>query len=152
MNSHRPNIKLTVETNPTRFLDTSFCENLDGSVTTKVFHKAGKLPTFWNSEMPKRYKRNNIQDDLHLAFKVASDFDAELQTILLRYLEFAYPIGLIKSAINDFKNSKEEEQLIIREWLFDQRKNVLFKLPFVPVMKEMLSILLIKSKVLPMEN
>ena len=93
-----------------------------------------------------------IQDDFHLAFKIASDFDAEVQTILLRYLEFAYPIGLIKSTINDFKNSKEEEQLIIREWLFDQRKNVLFKLPFVPVMKEMLSILLIKSKVLPMEN
>ena len=46
MNSHRPNIKLTVETNPTRFLDTAFSKNLDGSVTTNVFHKPGKLPTF----------------------------------------------------------------------------------------------------------
>ena len=34
--------------------------------------------------------------------------------------------------INDFKNSKEEEQLIIPEWLFDQRKKVLFKLPCCP--------------------
>ena len=34
--------------------------------------------------------------------------------------------------INDFKNSKEEEQLIIPEWLFDQRKKVLFKLPYCP--------------------
>ena len=32
--------------------------------------------------------------------------------------------------INDFKSSKEEEQLIIPEWLFDQRKKVLFKLPY----------------------
>ena len=34
--------------------------------------------------------------------------------------------------INDFKNSKEEEQLIIPEWFFDQRKKVLFKLPYCP--------------------
>ena len=37
MNSHHPNIKLTVETNSTRFLDTSFSKSLDDSVTTKVF-------------------------------------------------------------------------------------------------------------------
>ena len=46
MNSHYPNIKLTVETNPARFLDTAFSKNLDGSVTTKVFCKPRKLPTF----------------------------------------------------------------------------------------------------------
>ena len=45
MNSHHPNIKLTVETNPTRFLDMAFGKNLDGFVTT-FFHKPGKLPTF----------------------------------------------------------------------------------------------------------
>ena len=48
-NSHHPNIKVTVETNPTRFLDTAFSKNRDGSVTTNVFCKPGKLPTFWNS-------------------------------------------------------------------------------------------------------
>ena len=36
MNSHHPNIKLTVETNPTIFLDTVFSKNLDGSVTTNI--------------------------------------------------------------------------------------------------------------------
>ena len=65
MNSHHKNIKLTVETNPTRFLDTAFNVNPDGSVTTKVFRKPGKFPTFWNSQIPKRYKRNNINGDLH---------------------------------------------------------------------------------------
>ena len=53
---------------------------------TKVFRKPGKLPTFWTSQIPKRYKRNNIRGDLHGAFKVASDFDAEVQTITLKYL------------------------------------------------------------------
>ena len=54
MNSHHKNIKLTVETNPTRFLDTAFNVNPDGSVTTKVFRKPGKFPAFWNSQIPKR--------------------------------------------------------------------------------------------------
>ena len=45
-NSHHPNIKLTVETNPTIFLDRVFSKNFDGSVTTNVFRKLGKLPTF----------------------------------------------------------------------------------------------------------
>ena len=87
MNSHHPNIKLTAETNPTRFLDTAFNKNLDGSVTTKVFRKPRKLPAFWNSQMPKRYKWNNIRGEIHRAFKIASYFDAEVQTITLKYLQ-----------------------------------------------------------------
>ena len=46
MNSHRKNIKLTEESNPTRFLDTAFNITPDGSVTTKVFRKPGKFPAF----------------------------------------------------------------------------------------------------------
>ena len=37
MNSHHKNIKLTVESNPNRFLDTAFNINPDGSVTKKYF-------------------------------------------------------------------------------------------------------------------
>ena len=68
---------------------------------------------------------------MHHPYKIASDFDAEVQTITQKCLEVGYPISFIKSVINDFKNSKGEEQLIIPEWLFDQRK-VLFKLPYYP--------------------
>ena len=49
-----------------------------------------------------------------------------------KYLEVGYPICFIKSVNNDSKNSKEEGQLIVPEWLFDQRKKVLFKLPYCP--------------------
>ena len=65
----------------------------------------------------KRYKRNNIPGDLHHAFRIASDFDAEVQTSTQKYLEVGYPIGFIKSVISDFKNGKQEEQLIIHEWV-----------------------------------
>ena len=46
MNFHHKNIKLTVQSNPTRFLDTAFNVNSDGSVITKVFRKPGKFPAF----------------------------------------------------------------------------------------------------------
>ena len=123
---------MTVGTNPTRFLDTAFSKNFDGSVTTNVFREHGKLPAFLNSQIPRRYKSNNIRGDFHCAFKNASDFDVEVQTITRKNLEVGYPIGFIKSVISNFKNSKEEEQPIIPEWLFDQRKKVLFKLPYCP--------------------
>ena len=123
---------MTVGTNPTRFLDTAFSKNFDGSVTINVFRKHGKLPAFLNSQIPRRYKWNNIRVYFHCAFKNASDFDVEVQTITRKNLEVGYPIGFIKSVISNFKNSKEEEQPIIPEWLFDQRKKVLFKLPYYP--------------------
>ena len=37
INSHHKNIKLTIETDPTRFIDTAFNLNPDSSVKTKVF-------------------------------------------------------------------------------------------------------------------
>ena len=94
MYSHNSNITLAVKTDPTRFLDTAFSKSLDCSVATQVFCKPGKLPTFWNSQIPKRYKHNNIRGDLHHAFKIASDFDAEVRTITLKYLEVEYPLVL----------------------------------------------------------
>ena len=131
MNSHHKNIKLTVETNPTRFLDTAFNVNPDGSVTTKVFKKPGKFPAFWNSQIPKKYKRNNINGDLHRAFKIASDFDAEVSIITKKYLYAGYPLGFIKSFISDFKK-KDENQPIIPGWLFEERSKVLFRLAYCP--------------------
>ena len=131
MNSHHKNIKLTVETNPTRFLDTVFNVNPDGSVTTKVFRKPGKFPAFWNSQIPKRYQRNNINGDLHRAFKIASDFDAEVSIITKKYLDAGYPLGFIKSIISDFKK-KDENQPIIPDWLFEELSKVLCKLPYCP--------------------
>ena len=89
---------------------------------------------------------------MHRAFKVASDFDAEVQTIIQKYLEIGYPIVFIKPVINDFKNSKEEEQLIIPEWLLDQRKKILFKLPYCPSNERDIKRFIDKIESLPMEN
>ena len=91
MNSHHKNIKVTVESNPTRFLDTVFNINPDGSVIIKVFQKLGKFPVVWNSQIPKRYKSNNMNGGLYPVCKSASDFDAEVSVITKKYLDAGYP-------------------------------------------------------------
>ena len=99
--------KLTVEPKPTRFLDKALDVNPDGSMTTKVFRESGKCSAFWNSQIPKRFKRNIINGNLHRAFKIASDFDAEVSFIAKKYFDAGYLIGFIKSVIRDFKKKDE---------------------------------------------
>ena len=109
MNSHHKNIELTVESKPTRFLDTAFNVNPDGSVTKKVFRKPGKFPAFWNSQIPKSYKRNNVNGNLHRSFKITPDFDTEVSVITKKYRDAGYPIGFIKSVISDFKKDLNQQ-------------------------------------------
>ena len=82
--------------------------------------------------IPKRYKRNNINVDLHQAFKIASDFDAEIFIVTKKYLDAGYSIGFIKSVISDFKKN-DENQPIIPNWLFEERSKVLFNLSYCPI-------------------
>ena len=71
LNNYHPNIKLTIEINPNKFLDTEIIEN-KGVIETKVYRKTTKLPVPWSSNIPKRYKRNTINTDLYRAKRIAT--------------------------------------------------------------------------------
>ena len=81
-------------------------------MTTKVFWKPGKFQAFWNSQISKRYKRNNINGDSNRAFKTDSDFGAEIYNITKIYLGIEYPSGFINSVISDFKKKDENQPVI----------------------------------------
>ena len=66
LNDYHRSIKLTIEISPTKFLDTQLV-NLNGKIETKVYRKLDELPVPWSSKIPKRYKRNAINGDLHCA-------------------------------------------------------------------------------------
>ena len=51
LNSYHPNIKLTIEVNASKFLDTKLT-NISGIYKFNVFRKNKKLP--WTSKTPKR--------------------------------------------------------------------------------------------------
>ena len=61
-----------------------------------------KLPVHWDSNIPKRYKRN-INTDLNCAKKTASNFNRGLLLIKRKFIAANYPIKLIESAIRTFR-------------------------------------------------
>ena len=71
LNNYPPNIKLTVEINPNKFLDTEIIEN-EGAIETKMYRKITKLPVPWAWNIPKKYKRNTINTDLYRAKRIGS--------------------------------------------------------------------------------
>ena len=85
LNNYHPNIKLTIEINPNKFLDTEIIEN-KGVIETKVYRKTTKLPVPWASNIPKRYKRSTINTDLYRAKRTATNLDNELIIIRRKFL------------------------------------------------------------------
>ena len=59
---------------------------------TKVYRKLNKLPVAWSSNIPKRYKRNAINGDLHRAKRIATDFDNEIVQIKEKFLAANFPL------------------------------------------------------------
>ena len=134
INNYHPKITFTVEENPEKFLDTNI-KITDGKVTTSVHRKVNKLPTHWSSRVPKRYKRNTINGDLHRSYVISSNFENEKSLIKEKYLSAGYPIRFIESVIQQFGekllNKEEENELIIPEFLFNEpKKRLLLEIPF----------------------
>ena len=73
LNNYHPKIKLTIEINPPKFLDTGFIIS-NNEVVTSVHRKESKLAVPWESEVPKHYKRNSLLGELHRAKKISSNF------------------------------------------------------------------------------
>ena len=61
LNKYHQNIKFKMENEPTKFLETEI--HHDGSQTiTNISIKPNIYPVYWSSKIPKRYKRNMIND------------------------------------------------------------------------------------------
>ena len=94
LNNHNPNIKLTIEENPSKSLDMKI---KNGIIETSVVVKESKIPNHWSSAVPKRYKRNAIVGDLHRVHKTSSNFELEKQPIKKKYLRINFPYNFIQS-------------------------------------------------------
>ena len=101
LNSYHPNIKLTIEVNLRKFLDTKLT-NINGTYKFNVYWKNTKLPSPWNSKTPKRYKRNTINGDLHRSKRISSNFDGEIPLIKEKFMKVDYLLCFINSVVNNF--------------------------------------------------
>ena len=138
LNNYHPNIRYTIEENPKHFLDTNIkFEN--GEVFTSVHVKENNIPVFWSSKIPKRYKRNAINGDLHRASKIATNFDDEVKRIKEKYKNVGFPVKFIEAVVRDFQRVpevNEEEESIVPEWLFDEKIDFYVRIPFCPKNEE----------------
>lgn len=131
MNSYHPNIKLTIEVNPSKFLDTKICRN-NTEIECFAYHKESKLPFHWTSAVPNSYKRNVVIGDLHRIKKISSNYKQETKVIKTKYHKAGYPTRFINSILNNFEQEKEkeEDELLIPPMFFDERKEVSFQIPY----------------------
>ena len=93
LNNYHPNIKLTIEVNPSKFLDTEIMRK-SGIIETSIAVKESK-PNHWSSAVPKNYKGNAILEDLHRAHKISSNFELEKQRIKKKYLSVNFTYSFI---------------------------------------------------------
>ena len=96
----------------------------------QVFSKS-KLPVYWSSKIPVSYKDNAITGELNRAKRIAPDFNKELKRIRQKYRNAGFLLIFINETICNFERRKEE--MIIPEWLFDERKTFSVRFPYSPV-------------------
>ena len=64
LNNYHPNIKLTIEVNPSKFLDTKIMIK-NGVIETSLVVKESKIPNHWSSAVPKVYGLSSNSKSLH---------------------------------------------------------------------------------------
>ena len=77
LNNYHPSIKLTIEVNPSKFLDTKIT-NINGTYKLNAYRKKHN---YLHHGPPKRYKQNKVKGDLHCLKTISSNFDKEIPLI-----------------------------------------------------------------------
>ena len=146
LNEFKPEkIKFTIEVAPKKFLDTNIKYN--DIIQTSVHRSEYKLPVHWKSKVPKRYKRNAINTDIHRAAKISSNFENEKKVIKNKFQRAGFPPRFIDSVFHQY-TEKYENEVIIPQNFFDEKKekNVKIEIPFCEKNEEISSKFLAKFK------
>ena len=129
LNNYHPNVQFTVEENPDHFLDTAFSYE-NNRFNRRVYRKPGKYPVHWSSQVPTNWKRNAINGALHRAIRISTNFDADVNKIINVFVQAGYPRRFIQSTIDNFKQKQDEEEKLILDYFFEERKRIFIKLPY----------------------
>ena len=126
LSNYHSKIKLTVDTNPQKILDTEIT-HINGTIETRVHNKKTKLPITWTSNIPKRYKKDSMKTELSRAKRVLSNFTSEVIFIRNKFESAGYPKRFANSITREFNAIKEKDEsgdFIIPPWLFKEKKKI----------------------------
>ena len=105
LNNYHPNNKLTIDVNPSKFLDAKLT-NINGAYKLNVYWKNTKLPSPWSSKTPKRYKKYIIICDLHHSKRISSDLDEKISLMKEKFMKTTYQLCFNNSVVNEFQKGK----------------------------------------------
>ena len=142
LNNYHQNINLTLELNRKRFLHANL-EFQNGILIASVHRKETKLPTPWNSKIPKKYKRNVIIGDLHRSKQVSTD--SKEKNIKNKFKKTDFPTKFIDCVIKGFeyyeRNKDQQDDFIIPPNLFEEPKpRIVGEIQFCELNEKRLSI------------
>ena len=103
LSNYHPNINLTIEINPKKFLDNQVITK-NGKKETAVYRKSNTLPVPWSSNIGKPYKKMQLSQ----TYIVQNEF---LQTLIRKFTELKvlaadYPQKFVERVIRNFENDK----------------------------------------------
>ena len=93
LNNYRQSIKLILELNQKRLLDTNL-EFQNDMLTISVHCVETKLPTTWNSKIPEKYKSDVIIWELHRSKWKSTDFTKEKFTVKKKLKKQIFKLNL----------------------------------------------------------
>ena len=105
LNNYHPNIKLSIDVNPSKFLDAKLT-NINGAYKLNVYWKNRKLPSPWSSKTPKRYKQNIINSGLHHSKRISSDLNEKISLMKEKFMKTDYQLCFNNSIVNEFQKGK----------------------------------------------
>ena len=125
LNNYHPEVKLIIEANPLRFLDTEIIHN-NGLIETRVHRKKTKLTTPSISNITKKNKLNTIKAELYRAKQIRSNFTNDVNLIRTKFKSAGCPMRFVNTAIHEFTTAQtnEEIEFIISHWLFEAKKKI----------------------------
>ena len=116
----------------------TLAETVDKSLKpdmTSVHRSDKKLPVHWSSRIPKRYKRNAVNANLHRAKNISFDLNDEIRTIKEKFTKAGFPVKFTDSVIRQFNdkfsdNKDDDEPLIPPYFLEEPKKFISIVLPY----------------------
>ena len=82
--------------------------------------KESKIPNYWSSTVPKKYKRNAIQGDVQRVHKISSNFEIKKQCIKKKYLSINFSCNFIEPTFNSYQ---QKYKSLIPNWLCEKKNN-----------------------------
>ena len=141
-----------MELAPIKFLDTEITYNAN-AIKTAVYRSENKIPVHWSSNIPKKYKRNAINADLHRAAKISSNLSQEKDVNTRKFSKARFPRRFVDSVVRQYDTKGcyeiDDAEMIIPENFFNSlKKHVVLEFPYCPKNEDVAKCFLENSRTL----